>query len=136
MMKLQQIILIDDDAIINFVHNSLIKSLDLAHEVTVFEQAKDALTYLSASSEERSGDTRLLLLDINMPGMNGWEFLDAFISASLHEKTGLYICIVSSSISQEDRKRAADYGIVRQFISKPLNRENLTDLVDGMTKNM
>jgi CheY-like chemotaxis protein len=71
----------------------------------------------------------VILLDINMPDLNGWQFLEALLALGPQPAPGVYI--VSSSIAPADRERAISYGIVRQFLVKPIGKDTLHQIVTG-----
>lgn len=110
------IYLIDDDYIyLNFTARMLMQVFPDAR-VRSFASAADALSNLEKEKPH------LIFLDINMPGMDGWEFLEAFPSALLG-KTEIYM--VSSSIDPEDASKAAQHAKVVRFLEKPLGKKQL-----------
>lgn len=113
-----KIMLIDDDPMTNMVHKAIIKRLGLRIEVWTYLQAEEALTYLKAHA---CNWPEFIFLDINMPVMNGWQFLDAY--CELSGKAELFM--LSSSIDPKDMTRSQQYPVVRGFISKPLTVEIL-----------
>lgn len=114
------IILIDDDPINNLINKRLINKLDISPVVVAFLEAEKALDYITSSS----GVEILILLDINMPIMNGWDFLDHY--ADLTSNRNDYLIILSSSIDNFDRQKSKTYYFVKDFIEKPLTQEKLT----------
>ena len=70
----------------------------------------------------------VIFLDINMPGMNGWEFLDEFNNLTHHVKTRCKIFMLTSSIDPSDIKKSQTYSTVKDFITKPLTKEKLEKL--------
>ncbi len=106
-----KIVLIDDDPISTFITEKLItKSLNEPCKIFKFEKAADAL--------EKIYNIRpnYLFLDLNMPEMNGWEFLEQFTPP----KSSPEIYILSSSVDQRDISRANGYSQVKQYLSKPM----------------
>ena len=94
-----------------------------------FIDPEDALKYIKSEYSNPDVNTKvLLLLDINMPVMSGWEFLIEFKKFSKHIQDQFTIYILSSSVDLLDKKMAADCGLVAGFISKPLKQETLTNL--------
>ena len=76
--KLNCIVLIDDDEPTNFLHQLIIERYECTEQVIVFQHAREALRYISELREGSYLQPDLILLDINMPEMNGWEFMDAY----------------------------------------------------------
>ena len=113
------IILIDDDPINNLINKRLISKLGISPEVIEFAEAEKALEHIQASIGIKS----LVLLDINMPVMNGWDFLCCY--AQLGDRTTESIIMLSSSIDHQDRQRSRGFSFVQDFIEKPLTREKL-----------
>lgn len=117
------IILIDDDPINNLINKRLINKLAISPQVIEFSEAEKALEYLKTSN----GAGNLILLDINMPVMNGWDFLTCY--AELQGRKGESIIMLSSSIDHQDRQRSRAFGFVQDFIEKPLTREKLANAI-------
>ena len=113
--------LIDDDPLTNMIHETLLDHYNSALQVRTFTFAGDALEALS--SEEETPD--LIFLDINMPEIDGWQFLDSYEKLKVDSR----LIMVSSSIYSEDINRAKSYSSVEQFISKPLTLEHLGDII-------
>lgn len=120
------IILIDDDPINNLINRRLIGKLDISQNVVEFPEAEKALQFIKTIDKIRS----LILLDINMPVMNGWDFLYAY--AAMENRSDETIIMLSSSIDHQDRLKADGFGFVRAFIEKPLTKEKL---LNALKKN-
>ena len=112
------IILVDDQPIANFITRKLLEIEGYDKDVVDFTNPEEALVYL----EERQNT--LIFLDLNMPEMNGWEFLD-LLNAKGHEHR---IIILPSSPSAVDRNKAKEYPAVIEFIEKPLNKNKFARL--------
>jgi CheY-like chemotaxis protein len=113
------IILIDDDPINNLINKRLISRLDISPNIVEFSEAEKALEYIKSSD----GTRNLILLDINMPVMNGWDFLSCYVE--LQDRGDECIIMLSSSIDHQDRQKSRAFGCVKDFIEKPLTREKL-----------
>ncbi len=114
-----KVLVVDDDEIFLLLHDCNVTDSGLAPSTLGFEEATKALEYLDA--EHNADDYYLILLDINMPVMNGWQFLDAVEQRPYSDQ--IFVIIVTSSIDYEDRIKAQGYSHVIDYIEKPLNIE-------------
>lgn len=116
------IVLIDDDPISTFLTEKLISSLILKPcKFMKFQSAKKALEAIS------NVDLNYLFLDLNMPEMDGWAFLDNF--QPRNEEIKIYI--VSSSIDERDILKASQYSQVKEYLSKPLIKKHINQIFGG-----
>lgn len=129
------ILLVDDDEINNFISIKLIKKALLNTEITACLNGKFAIDQLlEISRKDPSKLPDYILLDINMPIMNGWEFLDEYEKLDIDPAGKSKIYIISSSVFSNDISKAKSYPLVKDFISKPLNVEKISE-VFGITKD-
>jgi two-component SAPR family response regulator len=121
-------ILVDDDAFTNMVHNIIIKDA-LGEEVVVetFTDPAEGLEFIEKEYAGNSGHT-ILFIDINMPQINGWEFLEQYENFSEQVKMQINIYILSSSLDWRDKDKAAANKTVKGFISKPLDFETIKEI--------
>lgn len=123
------ILLVDDDEINNFISIKLIKKALLNTEITACLNGKFAIDQLlEISRRDPSKLPDYILLDINMPIMNGWEFLDEYERLQIDEQGKSKIFIISSSVFSNDISKAKSYPLVQDFISKPLNVEKISEV--------
>jgi CheY-like chemotaxis protein len=123
-------ILVDDEPACNLISKFTIKRLFKEDEIEVFTDPEKALAYIKNTYVEGSDRTpTCVFLDINMPIMSGWEFLEEYNSfgTDVHKCISTYI--VSSSIDVRDKEKAADNPLVAGFISKPLRVEQLEEII-------
>jgi len=118
---MKNIILIDDDQIFNFLNKRIIDKLAAFEKVEVFNDARQAL----AEIKSRDFSPEYILLDIRMPIMDGFEFLDQFDKLPEHLTKQTKIIIVTSSLIDEDREKCIQHANVIGFLPKPLNVESL-----------
>ncbi len=132
---IENVLCVDDDSISLTISKVLIKRTGFAANVFTAIDGHDALHYfeLLFSNNEIADQVApsLILLDINMPVMNGWEFLDAYIDQYADKLKNTKVVILSSTIDPEDFARAKKYSIVTQFLSKPLSVETLLELKEN-----
>lgn len=128
-MNSTTIILVDDDLTINYFHKRLLKTFfDQEHIKTCFNGKQAIATLLSLNDKLDKKDTVIVLLDLNMPVMNGWEFLAEFHIFKAILKFNYTIYIITSSINPEDKKIGiSDYN-VENFLQKPLSKNDV-DLI-------
>src|SRR5688572_6747168 len=123
------IMLIDDNPDDNFFHERLIRKHGRADVVVAKQSGEEALAYLRAKSEHEDKHPDIIFLDINMPGMNGWEFLDVYRQLEEHLRSKVMVVMLTTSENPDDYKRAAAYNLVSDFRSKPLTVEMLDEIL-------
>ena len=125
--KMKCILLVDDDDDDNYFHKMVIDEMEITDHIEVVFNGLEALAYLK---DENKPKPDLVFLDINMPKMNGWEFLEAHKLLNEEHKAKLIVVMLTTSSNPEDKKRAAAYGDVTDFNSKPLTQEMLTVILE------
>ncbi len=129
------VMLVDDDEISNFISEKIIRNLNIANSIKVVSNGKLALHYVKESCEH--ADLQILcpdfiLLDINMPVMDGFQFLDEFSKLSIPGYDKIKIIILTSSNNPKDVASAEKYKI-DGYINKPLTKEKLENAVKGLS---
>ena len=127
MKKLNNIMLIDDNIHANYFNEIKLQQNDACDKITIFMNGKEALDYLVTNKET---DVDLILLDINMPVMNGWQFLSNIERVWREIEKSIPIFILSSSVNTYDKEKSAEYKSVKGFINKPLNDNDLKEMID------
>jgi CheY-like chemotaxis protein len=122
-MNLIDIILIDDSAFDLFIYEKLLVKSGLPRTVKTFNSAREALKFLVA--EESSLPQTVILLDLQMPDMNGFEFIEAFAQVSDTLKNKIKIFMLSSTIDSRDIDEARSSPYIIDLLSKPLEIELL-----------
>jgi len=123
------VLLVDDDEINNFISIKLIKKALLNTEIMACLNGKFAIDQLyDIQKRDPSKLPDYILLDINMPIMNGWEFLDEYKRLNIDPSGKTKIYIISSSVFSNDINKARSYPLVKDFISKPLNVDKIVEL--------
>lgn len=125
-------ILIDDDPITNLIHARIIKNAceDSAPEVISFKKAEEALEFVTVDNPFWKKNKIIILLDLNMPELSGWEFLERIkpLPESLFT-----IYILSSSVAQADIKRSKKHPCVKGYLFKPLSIQEINELIKKET---
>ncbi|MDP2188594.1 MAG: response regulator [Sphingobacteriaceae bacterium] len=124
-----KVLIIDDDPILIMVCTRLMKITGFSEVVYAAKEGLEGMDLLKeqlSTAPEQLPD--LILLDINMPVMNGWEFLDELLTLLPKMQHALPVFMLSSTIDQADFDRADSYEVVKGFYSKPLTKENLEEI--------
>lgn len=123
---LNQILFIDDDTITLMLCKKVIARSDFCNEIITSQNGEEALNYFNTiKTSEIKNHPQLIFLDLNMPIMGGWEFLDYFNSDEYSEFKTIKIVILSSTIDPEDLEKSKQYPMVIDFLPKPINQSML-----------
>ncbi|MDC1504453.1 response regulator [Winogradskyella sp.] len=115
--------LLDDDFTFNFIHRKKIEKFGIDQEIVEFTSPTKAILYFMDANEDQIPD--ILLLDINMPELNGFEFLDALMAKRTDLCDKLNVFIVTSSLNPEDYQTAKGYDCIKGFHNKPIDLDNI-----------
>jgi CheY-like chemotaxis protein len=127
--SINTVLLIDDDETINYLHNRLLEKNSFTTNVAISINGKEGLDSIRQLNTKIDADEMaLVFLDLNMPIMNGWEFLDNLAEIKEDIKIQYKIYILSSTINPDDKKKAKEHELVSGFLTKPLTREHLEQL--------
>jgi CheY-like chemotaxis protein len=130
--KLGSILLIDDDQSTNFLHEIIIKKSEITDTIFTYQSAEEALKFLSTKSlEGEFPQPDVIFLDINMPRMNGWEFLEEYNKLPEEQKGQIVVVMLTTSINPDDRKKAEEMNLVQGFRSKPLTVDMIYEIYDS-----
>jgi CheY-like chemotaxis protein len=121
--------IIDDDPIFIYGIQRHLKTNQFCTEIIVYENGKKAYDSLKEKHENDLKLPDLILLDINMPIWDGWQFLDEFVKMPIQQK--IVIFVVSSSVLQEDFEKAKSYELVSNFIVKPITEEKIKESIES-----
>lgn len=128
------ICLIDDDRIYQFTAKKTLESTGLAGQVQVFSNGDEALKFFQTHITDPASLPNVIFLDINMPIMDGWHFLEAFKPIYTTITQQLIIYMVSSSVNEYDIKKSKEYSIVSDYIIKPLNKEKFEQILSKLSQ--
>ena len=124
---IKRVLIVDDNVIEQRLCEMVIKRTGLVEEVKTFIYAQDVLDYLSADPMPA---VDCVLLDINMPRMTGFEFLQVATDQLGPEFVKVVVVMLTTSLDQEDRRTAQRFPVVRDFFSKPLSRDHIHRLAE------
>lgn len=134
MPPLDSLCVIDDDVIYQFAVKLNIKQLGLANAVLTFSNGELAVRYFEENKDNISLLPQVILLDINMPVMDGWDFLEWFKGFKGQLARPIKIFMVSSSIDWRDIEKAKSFAEVTDYLSKPLTDGSFFEIIDQMKK--
>lgn len=124
MSELLNFIVVDDSKLDCFIAEKIIKNTGRSETVNTFQQATDALVYIKTLPP--SSTPSIVFVDIQMPVMNGFEFVEAFEALPEDIRQGYSIYMLSSSINENDIAKVKGYKSVKQFLNKPLTNNAIT----------
>jgi CheY-like chemotaxis protein len=133
MKRLNGILLIDDNETSNFLNERLLKRMDLTDHIQVVSNGKQALDYLEGLSRQAGKKValgvkpELILLDINMPVLDGFEFLELYQHLDARFREGICIAMLSTSNHPQDTGKAGEYNAY--YLTKPLTIEKMETLL-------
>jgi len=127
--KLNCIMLVDDNQDDNFFHEREIKKNNPATIVIKKNTAMSALEYLKSTKDNINLQPDLILLDINMPGMNGWEFLQEYNLLAEEFQGRVIIIMLTTSENSDDIEKAKSGSFVSDFITKPMTKDIMKNII-------
>lgn len=133
-VKLNCILLVDDDEPTNFLNRMTVEEVDCAQHVKVIPSAREALDYLQCSGKpvpmnRDCPKPEIIFLDINMPAMDGWEFLEKYEAFPVAHKNSVIVIMLTTSFNPEDELKARKIPSVKEFRNKPLTHEALEEIL-------
>ena len=127
---MKKLIFIDDNQLDHFILKRVLNKYNLAYEVNCTADAEEVIGFLKQNQNDKEKLPDIILLDIYMPLVNGWQFLEKVQQMQPFLNKPLRIYILSSSINPRDIQRAKQFSCVKSFIFKPITKEMLEKLID------
>jgi CheY-like chemotaxis protein len=127
--NLRCIMLVDDNLDDNFFHEREIKKNNLATIVIAKNTGLEAIEYLKSKKDITHVQPDLIFLDINMPGMNGWEFLKEYNRLDKKLQSQVIIIMLTTSDNPDDETRSKTWNFVSDYITKPLTKQIMEDII-------
>lgn len=120
----KHIFIIDDDPISIIILKKNLELVSIYQEIETFNNGKDALNYLE--KKHLKNEKYVIFLDLNMPEMNGWEFLNKVEHLISSQNTTIYL--LTSSINKADMEKAKQFPLIKKYLSKPISKEVLIEI--------
>ncbi|MFD1094409.1 response regulator [Salegentibacter chungangensis] len=130
--KVELACIIDDDKIYVNLVKKIIEIKKLSENLLVYKNGKEALDYFKNNLEKMSEDRLpdIIFLDLNMPVMDGWEFLNEFVKIKNNFDKKITLYVVSSSIDPRDLERAKSFNLVTDYLIKPIELKKFEKIFD------
>ena len=126
--KVNCVLLIDDDDATNYIHQHVINEADFAENIKIVGNGQEALDYLKFKNKADYIRPDLIFLDINMPVMDGWEFLEKYKQLDEELQGKMMVVLLTTSLNPDDKAASEANDRINYFLIKPLTVEMLQDL--------
>ncbi len=130
---MKQTLLIDDDKFTSFYNEKIVKKHDEFGVTASVNSASAALEYLNKALKGNVKKPDIIFLDINMPAMNGWEFIEAYNELDINFTSSIDIVMLTTSSNPEDQERAKRSSLINNYINKPLSLTVLDKILSELT---
>ncbi|MGK0414097.1 MAG: CheY-like chemotaxis protein [Polaribacter sp.] len=129
MQQKYSICFIDDDMVYKFFMKGVLNKKKLADSVITFADGEEAFDFIDKNKEKPENLPDLIFLDINMPIMDGFQFMDEYMKIHASIKKQITIYMVTSSIDSIDLERSRQYSEISDFITKPTNVSTIEEII-------
>ena len=128
--RLNWVLIIDDDDASNFFTRMILEEWGHVRNTQIVESGMEALEYLKATKKHNDVLPDLIFLDINMPGMDGWEFIEEYKKFDKELQSKIIIVMLTTSDNPDHKMLAKTHDVVAGYRTKPLTKDMLKDIVD------
>lgn len=129
--KLNHILLVDDDKDCNFFHQRLINKMDCVEKLHITKDGKEALDFLNSTENGKHTAPDIIFLDLNMPRMTGWEFLEEYEKLEKEKKAKVVIIMLATALSNGDGERVEKYqNIINGYKTKYLDQQTMDEILE------
>lgn len=125
------VVIIDDDPISILVCETMLNKCQFAEKVVTFSNAKDGLTFLDKHYSNGHGLPDFIFLDIQMPEVNGWDFMEEYTQSDKIPVRTPHVVMLSATFNPDDQKKASKHPLIMNFLSKPITKEALQNLSES-----
>lgn len=132
MKKINTFCIVDDDDIYQFTTSLFLKKTDLVNKIIVFSNGLKAINFLKEEMGNSENIPDILFLDVNMPVMDGWEFLEEYLLIKPMMPKTIVIYMVTSSVDEKDVLRAKNISALSGYLVKPISSENIVEVISGL----
>ena len=129
MTSIKNVFFVDDDKLFVYLTRKTIEAINFGGHIKEFGDGEEAINYLKEIADNTELLPDIILVDLNMPIMDGWEFLEEYMLIKPGMKKNATIYLVSSSISPHDIERAKNIDLVSAFLIKPLVKEKIIEML-------
>lgn len=126
------VFIVDDDPAFRFLTRKLCEKNELVGQIEEFEDIYDALRHVMLYKKSAANLPDVILLDLDFPALNGWEFLEGFVDLHPSLAKQIPVYVISSSLLKSDRDKATEIEAVKGFLSKPITLQQITEIMDSL----
>ena len=132
MERIDTLLLVDDAKIFQYLTQKIIETTNLVNKIKIFSNGFEAIAFLSTYSDKPELLPDIILLDLNMPIMDGWQFLEEYVRIKPNIAKQITIYILTSSIDPADIKKSEEISEVSDFIIKPITKDKFINLLKSL----